>query len=44
MLYTSDGCTYNGMDEETVIRLRYELGKSTDFIPEQDYNLLPRVK
>lgn len=36
-LYTSDWSTYDGMDEETVIRLRSELGRDTQFISEETY-------
>jgi hypothetical protein len=36
-LYTSDGCSYEGMDEYTVITLRTELGKSTTFVDEPTY-------
>jgi hypothetical protein len=36
-LYTSDWSVYEGMDEETVIRLRAELGKETQFITEEAY-------
>lgn len=39
-LYTSDGCSYVGMSEETVIRLREELGRTTIFITEAEYNQL----
>lgn len=41
-LYTSDGCSYEGMDEETVTRLRAELGKTTQFISMDDYLKLPQ--
>lgn len=37
-LYTSDGCSYEGMDTDTVIRLRFELGKETTFIAEADFH------
>ena len=36
-LYTSDGCSYDGMDADTVTRLRTELGKSTTFVDEATY-------
>lgn len=39
-LYTSDGFFYEGMDEETVIRLRSELGRTTVFITEDDYQAI----
>lgn len=42
-LFTSDGCSYNGMDEETVIRLRSELGRDTVFITEEQYRLIVEV-
>ena len=35
--YTSDGCRYDGMDTDTIIQLRAELGKDTVFISQQDY-------
>lgn len=37
-LYTSDGCCYDGMDAETVTRLRLELGKSTTFVDKETYD------
>jgi len=37
-LYTSDGYTYEGMDEETVQRLRSELGRSTTFVTKAEYD------
>jgi hypothetical protein len=36
-LYTSDWNVYEGMDEETVTRLRAELGKTTKFVTEETY-------
>lgn len=36
-LFTSDGASYDGMDIETVIRLRSELGKVTNFVDESSY-------
>jgi len=36
-LYTSDGTSYEGMDESTVTVLRTELGKSTTFVSEAEY-------
>lgn len=36
--YTSDGCRYEGMDQDTVIRLRTELGRTSTFITEDEYN------
>jgi len=41
-LYTSDGCSYEGMTEETIIRLRSELGKSTIFIDKETFDALSR--
>lgn len=37
-LFTSDGCSYEGMDSDTVTRLRIELGKETFFVDESAYN------
>ena len=37
VIYTSDGCCYTGMSEETVVALRTEIGKTTTLISEQDY-------
>lgn len=37
-LYTSDWNVYEGMDEATVIRLRAELGKQTQFITKEVYD------
>lgn len=36
--FTSDGCMYEGMDEETIIRLRAELGKETIFCTKEMFN------
>ena len=36
-LYTSDGCSYEGMSQDTVTRLRTELGKDTIFVDKQTY-------
>jgi hypothetical protein len=36
-LYTSDGCSYEGMSEEVVIALRTELGRSTTFVSKEEY-------
>lgn len=38
--YTSDGCSYEGMDEATVIALRTDLGRSTTFVTEEEYNTI----
>lgn len=38
--YTADGCAYEGMDQETIIRLRTELGHNTVFITEEAYGAL----
>lgn len=38
--FTSDCSSYEGMDEDTIIRLRSELGRPTTFIDEDAYNLL----
>lgn len=42
-LYTSDGSAYDGMDSETVVRLRAELGRETEFIDKAAYDILVRV-
>lgn len=34
-LYTSDGCTYSGMSQETVERLRGELGRTTEWVTKE---------
>lgn len=36
-LYTSDGGSYEGMDQETVTRLRTELGRETTYITKEEY-------
>ena len=36
--FTSDGCSYTGMDEATVTRLRTELGRTTVYVDEATYN------
>lgn len=38
--YTSDGCSYEGMDQETVTRLRTELGRETVYITKEEYDTL----
>lgn len=35
--YTADGCAYEGMDQDTVIRLRTELGRTTIFVDQATY-------
>lgn len=40
VFYTSDGCSYTGMAQETVIRLREELGRTTEFITKEQYETL----
>ena len=37
-LYTSDGCSYEGMSAETVTSLRSELGRSTEFVSKEEYD------
>ncbi len=37
--YTIDGCSYAGMDQDTIIRLRTELGLETVFVAESDFHL-----
>jgi hypothetical protein len=39
-LYTSDGCSYEGMDAETVTRLRTELGHETTYIAKEEYDAI----
>lgn len=36
--YTSDWCVYEGLDQDTIIKLRAELGRKTQFITEEAYN------
>lgn len=38
ILYTSDGCKYEGMSEETVMALRAELGQLTRFVTKEVYD------
>jgi hypothetical protein len=38
--YTSDGCAYEGMDQETVTRLRTELGRETTYITKEEYDAI----
>jgi hypothetical protein len=35
--YTDDGCSYEGMDADTITRLRLELGCSTTFVDQATY-------
>lgn len=37
-LYTSDGGSYEGMDQETVTRLRTELGRETVYVTKEEYD------
>jgi len=37
ILYTSDGCLYDGMDETTVTQLRGEFGLSTAFVSASEW-------
>lgn len=40
-LYTSDGCAYTGMSQETVERLRADLGRTpTVFITKEEYEAI----
>ena len=39
-LYTPDGCAYEGMDADTVTRLRTELGRETVFTTQDAYDAL----
>lgn len=36
--YTSDGCRYEGMSQDTVTGLRAELGLTTTFVDEATYD------
>lgn len=36
-LYTSDGCSYEGMSDAIVTALRLELGKATTFVDQATY-------
>jgi hypothetical protein len=38
--YTSDGCSYEGMDQETVTRLRTELGRETVYVTKAEYDVI----
>jgi hypothetical protein len=38
--YTSDGCSYEGMDQETVTRLRSELGRETIYVTKEEYDAI----
>lgn len=38
VFYTSDGCKYEGMDSDTIIRLRSELNRNTVFITYEEYS------
>ena len=38
IFYTSDGCSYEGMDQDTVTRLRTELGRTTTFVDQSTYD------
>lgn len=38
ILYTSDGCAYQGMSDEMVTSLRTELGRTTTFITKAEYD------
>lgn len=35
--YTSDGCSYSGMSQETIMALRNELGRETTFVDKATY-------
>ena len=37
-LYTSDGCSYEGMSAEVVTQLRSELGRSTTYVTKEEYD------
>jgi hypothetical protein len=39
-LYTSDGCSYEGMSAETVIALRTEIGRETVYITKEEYDVI----
>lgn len=38
IFYTDDGCTYEGMSENTIISLRADLGKPTTFVDKATYD------
>ena len=37
-LYTSDGCSYEGMSADIVTALRTELGRSTTYVSKEEYD------
>jgi hypothetical protein len=39
-LYTSDGCSYGGMDQDTITRLRTELGRETVYVTKEEYDAI----
>lgn len=38
ILYTSDGCKYSGMSEDTIMALRAERGHLTRFVTKEVYD------
>lgn len=43
VFYTSDGCRYEGMPEETVIALRTERGLLTRFVTKEVYDEMVEI-
>lgn len=37
-LYTSDGCSYEGMDAEVIVAIRTELGYETEFVDKETFD------
>ena len=40
IFYTSDGSSYTGMNQETVTKLRTELGRETVYITKEEYDII----
>lgn len=43
VFYTSDGCSYEGMSEETVCALRAEAGLVTRFVTKEVYDEMMEI-
>ncbi len=41
--YTADGAQYQGMDQDTILALRQEMGKNTIWITKEEFDALPRT-
>ena len=39
-LYTSDGCSYEGMSADIVTALRTELGRETVYVTKEEYDAI----